>query len=111
MMTMLSVKSFFQFSPRRLARSLLPLLVFVVGAPLVRAELDTLRQAFVHPPASAKPGCYWWWLDGRVNKFAITRDLEEFAAKGIGEVLLVNSANLRPSDDGVAGVKFLSPEW
>ncbi|MGC4081695.1 MAG: glycosyl hydrolase [Vicinamibacterales bacterium] len=75
------------------------------------ASVATLRREFVSPPPDARPGCYWWWLDGLVNKQAITRDLEEFAAKGIGEVLLVNSANLRTSPGYEGGVKFLSPEW
>jgi hypothetical protein len=74
-------------------------------------SLVELRREFAAPPAAARPGCYWWWLDGLVNKPAITRDLEEFAAKGIGEVLLVNSANLRPTPGFTGGVKFLSPEW
>jgi len=72
---------------------------------------DDLRHDFSSPPAASKPGCYWWWLDGLVTKEAITRDLNEFAAKGIGEVLLVNSANLKPSEGMKGSVKFLSPEW
>jgi len=87
-------------------------LVIAAGAAAQEpASLASLRREFVAPPATARPGCYWWWLDGLVNKPAITRDLEEFAAKGIGEVLLVNSANLRASPDFGGGVKFLSPEW
>ncbi|HEX2101826.1 MAG TPA: glycosyl hydrolase, partial [Candidatus Synoicihabitans sp.] len=72
---------------------------------------DPLRREFTAPPADARPGCYWWWLDGLVDRAAITRDLEEFAAKGIGEVLLVNSVNLRAGEPAPDAVKFLSPEW
>ena len=72
---------------------------------------DPLLRDFARPPATAKPGCYWWWLDGLVHQQAITRDLEEFAAKGIGEVLLVNSVNLRPTPGLTGVVRFLSPEW
>src|SRR4051812_27012071 len=72
---------------------------------------DGIRRDFATPPPAARPGCYWWWLDGLVTKEAITRDLSEFAAKGIGEVLLVNSANLRPTEGLTGAVKFLSPEW
>ncbi len=84
-----------------------------VGVDAVAHE--TLSREFLRPPASARPGCYWWWLDGLVDRAGITRDLEEFAAKGIGEVLLVNSSNLKRSDnyaeDYANAVKFLSPEW
>jgi hypothetical protein len=72
--------------------------------------LEQLQREFVTVPEAAKPGCYWWWLDGQVNRAGITRDLEEFRAKGMGSVLLVNSTNFgndRPTD----GVKFLSAEW
>ena len=40
-------------------------------------------QAFVNPPPEARVRAYWWWLNGNVTKAAITRDLEEMAAKGI----------------------------
>jgi hypothetical protein len=79
--------------------------------PAPAKDDDALLRDFVRPPTAAKPGCYWWWLDGLVHAPAITRDLEEFAAKGIGEVLLVNSANLRPTPGLTGAVTFLSPEW
>ncbi len=75
------------------------------------AAKDPLAEGFAHPPRSVRPGCYWWWLDGRVDQAGITNDLEEFAAKGIGEVLLVNSANLHPEPPRPDTIKFLSPEW
>ena len=61
-------------------------------------------------PDSAKPRVYWWWLFNRVDKAAITRDLEEFKAKGISGVNLICTggyAGLAP----LPGVKFLGPEW
>jgi Glycosyl hydrolases family 2, sugar binding domain. len=71
---------------------------------------DELSVNFQLPALPYRPGCYWWWFNGLVSKEGITRDLEEFKAKGLGEVLLVNSS------DGLGGgiphgVKFLSPEW
>jgi Glycosyl hydrolases family 2, sugar binding domain. len=72
--------------------------------------IDPLAAEFQSPGMPYRPGCYWWWFNGLVNKEGITRDLEEFKAKGMGEVLLINSS------DGLGGgipqgVKFLSPEW
>ncbi|MGM9477452.1 glycosyl hydrolase [Pedobacter sp. GSP4] len=75
------------------------------------ATLKLLQDAFLSPPESTRAGGYWWWFNGLVNKSGITRDLEEFKSKGIGNVLLVNSAG------GLAGVpypqgeKFLSAGW
>ena len=49
------------------------------------------EPGFITPPDSAKPGVLWWWLNGLVDKEAITRDLEEFQKKGIGEALIVDA--------------------
>src|SRR5690349_15552887 len=54
--------------------------------------LGDLEQNFITPPDQSKSSCYWWWFNGLVDKEGITRDMEEFRAKGMGEVLLVNSA-------------------
>lgn len=56
------------------------------------ATFDELQAAFASPPLASKPGGYWWWFNTLMNKAGITRDLTEFRAKGISEVLLVNSA-------------------
>ena len=71
---------------------------------------SSLEKAFDNPPESARPSGYWWWLNANVDKEAITRDLENFRAKGMGSVLLVSTGNwggLMP----VQGPKFLSDEW
>ena len=54
---------------------------------------EDLEKNFVNPPDSAKASGYWWWLNANVDKEAITRDMDEFSAKGIGSVLLVCSGN------------------
>jgi hypothetical protein len=95
---------------RRVAILALWLLMVAPGSVVMRAD-DALAQNFATPSHAARPGCYWWWLDGLVDKEGITRDLEEFAAKGMGEVLLVNSANLKPEQPRPGAVAFLSPEW
>lgn len=70
-------------------------------------DRDILYASFVNPPLESLAGCYWWWLNGLVNKRGITRDLEEFRNKGINDLLLVNSAGR----DMPVGVQFLSEEW
>lgn len=70
-----------------------------------------LYHGFVSPPDAARPSCYWWWFNGLINKEGITRDLEEFRAKGISSVFLVNSADGLGGVQMPQGVKFLSPEW
>jgi hypothetical protein len=68
---------------------------------------------FENPPDSARATGYWWWFNGRMNKAGITRDLEEFKAKGLGGVMMVWSSSGgyggNPVPEGSA--TFLSPEW
>ena len=71
---------------------------------------EDLEKNFVNPPDSAKASGYWWWLNANVDKEAITRDMDEFSAKGIGSVLLVCSGNWA-GPNHVRGPAFLSDEW
>ena len=68
-----------------------------------------LAKQFASPPDSAKARVYWWWLNSRVSKEGITRDLEEYRAKGVGGVLLFDAGS--PAGPMPAGPKFMSPEW
>ncbi|HEY4062979.1 MAG TPA: glycosyl hydrolase [Puia sp.] len=86
-----------------------PAAVFAEGSAVL--EFADLSRNFAAPPGSVRSSCYWWWFNGLVDKEGITRDLEEYHAKGMGEVLLVNSAG------GLGGVPFpkgaalFSEEW
>lgn len=73
--------------------------------------LLTLHRGFTTPPDDARSSCYWWWFNGLINKEGITRDLEEFRAKGMGSVFLVNSAGGLGGIEMPQGIKFLSPDW
>lgn len=73
------------------------------------AVTDDLEQGFADPPNAARPRVYWWWLNSRVDREGITRDLEEYRAKGIGGVLLFDAG--MPAGPMPAGPRFMSPEW
>jgi len=74
---------------------------------------DSLAEGFAHPPRQARLRAYWWWLNGNVTKAAITRDLEEMAAKGFGGALICDAGGAE--QDGNArvphGPDFFSTEW
>lgn len=72
---------------------------------------SSLLAAFSNPPDSSRPGGYWWWFNTLMNRAGITRDLEEFRAQGIGEVLLVNSQAGLGGHPIPHGPPFLSGEW
>jgi len=71
---------------------------------------DNLESGFANPPASAQPRVYWFWLFNRVNKAGITRDLEQFRAKGISGVNLICNGGYAGAAP-LPGVKYQSPEW
>jgi hypothetical protein len=68
---------------------------------------------FETPLETAKPSCFWWWLNSLADKESISRDLEQFKSKGMGGVTLICSSNW-PRDQyqiPVRGPEFLSKEW
>ena len=89
------------------------------SAALLNGDLPELSPAgqadlaknFVTPPDASKSSCYWWWFNGLVDKEGITRDMDEFRSKGMGEVLLVNSAGGLGGVPFPQGAKFMSEDW
>ena len=69
-----------------------------------------LEQDFATPPDFAKPRVYWFWLFNRVDKAGITRDLEQFKAKGISGVNLICNGGYAGAAP-LPGVTYQSPEW
>jgi len=68
---------------------------------------DKLADGFAHPPDSARPWVYWFWMNGNVTKEGITADLEAMARVGIGGALIMNVSNGIPA--GRAG--FMGEKW
>jgi hypothetical protein len=92
---------------------------------------DDLADGFRTPPDSAKPWCYWWWLDSNATREGITRDLQEMKRQGIAGALVFDAGrgtNLHGNDfsprirggndfdpiDGIGspiGPPFMGSEW
>ncbi|HSU53424.1 MAG TPA: glycosyl hydrolase, partial [Candidatus Dormibacteraeota bacterium] len=60
-----------------------------VLSPRSGSSGEALEQAFAHPPDSARPWVYWFWLNGSVSSNGITADLEAMKRVGIGGVLIM----------------------
>ncbi|MFN8253975.1 MAG: glycosyl hydrolase [Ferruginibacter sp.] len=75
------------------------------------AQHIDIENVFKHPPQSAKPWVFWYWLHGAVSKEGITADLEAMKEVGIG------GAYLMPIKDTNSKIPFqpqarqLTPEW
>ena len=72
----------------------------------------SLWASFANPPDSAKPWCYWYWVNGNVDRETVTADLEAMKRVGFGGVLLLDP---RGYDKVVwkpaVKLAFGSPEW
>jgi hypothetical protein len=76
---------------------------------------DALAQGFRTPPDSAKPWCYWWWLDSNAAKEGITADLEAMKKQGIAGALIFDAGKGTnpPHDDyqpRVRGAEHFGPD-
>lgn len=71
------------------------------------AGMEGLKNAFKDPPDSAKPGVYWYFMDGNMSRQGMKKDIAAMKEAGIGQVLFleVNVGVPRGSVD------FLSKEW
>lgn len=67
----------------------------------------SLKEGFLNPPDSARPGVYWYFMDGNMSKEAMTKDLESMKAVGIGNALFLEVNVGIPRGK----VDFLSEEW
>jgi len=70
-------------------------------------KTDFLKEGFLNPPDSARPGVYWYFMDGNLEHEAITADLESMKSAGIGYVLFLEVNVGIPRGK----VDFLSEEW
>ena len=61
----------------------------------------------MNPPDSARPGVYWYFMDGNLSKEAMTKDLESMRAVGIGNVVYMEVNVGVPRGP----IDFLSDEW
>ena len=62
-------------------------------------EIDSLRKHFVTPPDDARPGVYWYFMDGNLSKEGMTKDLESMKKAGIGSVVFLE-VNVEVTDNG-----------
>jgi hypothetical protein len=86
-----------------------PILALTINCQRIDNEVDypTLVSSFLNPPNSARPGVYWYFMDGNLSREEMTADLESMKEVGIGHVLFLEVNVGIPQGP----VKFLSEEW
>ena len=69
--------------------------------------VSELEESFAAPPDSARPGVYWYFMDGNISKEGMTKDLESMKQAGIGSVVFLEVNVGVPRGN----VDMMSPEW
>lgn len=82
------------------------LIIFILTTSCTNRSIDRLKSGFLQPPDSARPGVYWYFLDGNLSRKEITADLEAMKKAGIGYALYQEVSNTPRGK-----VDFLSEEW
>lgn len=79
------------------------------------SQAPSLEAGFAQVPNSHRPWCYWWWINGHVDKASITADLEAMKHLGFGGVLHFDSRGYWDDDNHLrlpkAEVAFMSSKW
>jgi hypothetical protein len=86
--------------------SMASLVVVILSACSTTSD-DNLKNEFKDPPDSARPGVYWYFMDGNLSAEGMTKDLESMKKAGIGNVLFLEVNVGVPRGK----VDFLSDEW
>jgi hypothetical protein len=75
------------------------------------SDSDLLYEAFLNPPAAAKPFVRWWWNGNKLSKTEILRELDVMRDAGIGGVEINPIAFPGGDDMNIPTLTWLSPEW
>ena len=68
---------------------------------------DDLAKSFSAPPDSARPGVYWYFMDGNQDRAAMTADLEAMHQAGLRKALFLEVNIGVPRGP----VDFMSEPW
>ena len=88
-------------------KRLLTILTLTTLCALNLSAADDLERGFSHPPDSARPWVYWFWLNGNITSNGITADLEAMKRVGIGGVLIMEVDQGAP----VGPADFMGRQW
>ncbi|MEA1877308.1 MAG: glycosyl hydrolase [Bacteroidota bacterium] len=81
--------------------------------PHAYASLSDLKQNFLAPPTEYGVNCWWWWLNGNVNKEGISKDLEAMKSRNFHGAMIFDAGghNQRGNKDIPDGPLYGSHEW
>jgi len=74
---------------------------------------NQVKSNFKNPEVASGVNCWWWWLNGNVNKAAITKDLEAMNSRNFHGAMIFDAGghNQRGNRDIPDGPLFGSDSW
>lgn len=81
-------------------------LLFAIPECFAQSEAE-LKNSFKNPPESSKPGVYWYFMDGNLNREEMTKDLDSMKEAGINNLIFLEVGIGVPR----GSVDFMSEEW
>ena len=81
--------------------------IFVMGALAFSVQAADLEKTFLTPPDSARPGVYWYFMDGNQTREGMVADLEAMHAAGLRKALFLEVNIGVPRGP----VDFMSEAW
>jgi hypothetical protein len=82
--------------------------VFLIAGLLLNVvNAANLERNFLDPPDSARPGVYWYFMDGNLDREAMTADLESMKEVGLGNLIFLEVNVGVPRGP----VDFMSDPW
>ena len=93
------------------------LLLLLMAALTISAQKNHLWQSFLNPPDSIKVGCYYYWVNERVDPEGVKADLRYMKDNGITLAFLATDIRNRLGGDNpwegqtFGQNKFQSPLW
>jgi len=79
----------------------------ICSASLTLATAADLEKEFTNPPNAARPGVYWYFMDGNQDRDEMVADLHAMKDVGIGSVLFLEVNIGVPTGP----VSFMSEQW
>ena len=67
------------------------------------AQRDQLYQSFLTPPDSIRVGCYYYWINERVDPKGVVADLRWMKENGITLAFLATDIRNRLQDENALG--------
>jgi hypothetical protein len=87
------------------------LLSGVSFSTLLHAEETSLRAEFLNPPDASRPRTWWHWIDDKVTKDGITKDLEAMKRIGLKGAHITNIWQGGLPDGSAGDACVLTPHW